>query len=50
MKYLMYTPDISRYTAAAHAALDAGWISSQGEYINRARDLIKNRVGTPYWT
>jgi perosamine synthetase len=48
MKYPIYTPDIARYTASAHSALDAGWISSQGEYIDKARDLIKSRVGTPY--
>lgn len=48
MKYPIYNPDIARYTTSAHAALDAGWISSQGEYIDKARDLIKSRVGTPY--
>ena len=48
MKYPIYNPDIAGYTASAHAALNAGWVSSQGEYIDKACELIKKRINTPY--
>jgi len=32
----------------AHQALDSGWISSQGEYIKKATDLLKETLNVPY--
>lgn len=48
MKYPIYTPDIEPYTASISKALKDGWISSQGEFLAKARDLFCARVGTPH--
>ena len=48
MRYPIYTPDIARYTASAHACLDAGWVSSQGEYIAKTTKAFEERLGIPY--
>lgn len=48
MKYPIYTPDISEYTVSLRAAIDSGWISSQGEFLEKAADVCRQRIGTPY--
>lgn len=44
--YQPYLPkDCLKY---AHDALDSTWISSQGVYIDKAKDLLKETLGTKY--
>ena len=42
----IYSPRI--YTESAQKALESGWISSQGEYIERATHTLKEILGVPY--
>jgi perosamine synthetase len=44
----MYTPDIERYTGSLKRALQDGWISSQGEYIEKAIAEARRVTGSPY--
>lgn len=48
MRYPVYTPDIAAYTSSLHKAIEDGWISSQGEFIETARSELAKRLGTPY--
>jgi perosamine synthetase len=48
MQYPVYTPDISRYTESIHKAIADGWISSQGEFLEKARTEASKRLETPY--
>jgi perosamine synthetase len=48
MRYPVYTPDIAPYTASLQKALADGWISSQGEFIAKAREEAIRLLGTPY--
>lgn len=48
MQYPIYTPDISRYTTSIHKAIADGWISSQGEFIEKARNTASAVLGSPY--
>lgn len=48
MQYPIYTPDISRYTSSLHSAIADGWISSQGEFIEKARAAAAAVLGSPY--
>lgn len=48
LRYPIYTPDISNYTRSVREALDSGWISSQGEFIEKASTLVSARLGTPH--
>lgn len=48
MKYPIYTPNIQPYTQSAHKAIDDGWISSQGDFIEKARDVCKQVLDVPY--
>lgn len=42
----IYSPRI--YTGSAKSALDAGWISSQGEYLELAKNKLKTIFNIPY--
>jgi perosamine synthetase len=48
MRYPIYTPDISRYTASLQKAIADGWISSQGEFLEKARAVASHQLGSPY--
>lgn len=48
MNYPIYTPDISRYTESLHKAIDGGWFSSQGEFIDKAVQTAKKVLGSPH--
>jgi perosamine synthetase len=48
MKYPIYTPTISPYTKSVLTAVDSGWISSQGEFIENTSTLLKNIIKTQY--
>jgi len=48
MHYPIYTPDISRYTTSIHKAIADGWISSPGEFIEKARTVSSAVLGSPY--
>ena len=48
MKYPIYTPDISPYTISVRKALKDGWISSQGEFIEKAASRLQEVLNTPY--
>jgi perosamine synthetase len=48
MNYPIYTPDISNYTTSVQKCIREGWFSSQGEFIEKARDVVQRVVGTPY--
>jgi perosamine synthetase len=44
----IYNPDISNYTSSAIKAIQSGWISNLGDYINLAKEKLKNLVGCKY--
>jgi perosamine synthetase len=48
MRYPVYTPDIAPYTTSLHTAIADGWISSQGEFLGKAKDEVSRLLGTPY--
>jgi perosamine synthetase len=48
MEYPIYTPDIARYTTSIRSALEEGWISSQGEFLAKAREEAVTALGSPY--
>lgn len=48
MRYPVYTPDIAPYTASITKAIADGWISSQGEFIEKAKSEASALLGTPY--
>jgi perosamine synthetase len=48
MKYPIYTPTIRPYTKSVYNAIQSEWISSQGEYIGKTSELLKNALGTKY--
>jgi perosamine synthetase len=48
MRYPVYTPNIQPYTQSAHKAIEDGWISSQGEFIEKAREVCKQALDVPY--
>jgi len=48
MRYPVYTPDISRYTDSIHKAIADGWISSQGEFLEKARMKASALLESPY--
>lgn len=48
MKYPIYTPDLTNYTTSLQKSIRDGWFSSQGEFIEKAKEAIQRTVGTPY--
>ncbi len=48
MRYPIYTPDIQPYTTSIRKAIDDGWISSQGEFIEKSRQKCCEVLGVPY--
>jgi perosamine synthetase len=48
MRYPIYEPDVTRYTSSIQSALQSGWISSQGEFLDKARDEAVRVLGSPY--
>lgn len=48
MRYPVYTPEIAPYTGSLHKAIADGWISSQGEFLAKAREEASRLLGTPY--
>lgn len=48
MKYPIYSPDIQPYTKSVEKAIADGWISSQGEFIEKARVEASRVLGSPY--
>jgi perosamine synthetase len=48
MIYPVYTPTISPYRKSIIDAIESGWISSQGEYIGKAIELLKKTLGSEY--
>lgn len=48
MNYPIYTPDISKYTGSVQKSIKDGWFSSQGEFIEKAKDAVQRVVRTPY--
>ena len=48
MKYPIYTPDISKYTGSVQKSIQDGWFSSQGEFIEKSKEVLQRVVGTPY--
>lgn len=48
MKYPVYTPDIYNYTSSLQKAIQDGWFSSQGEFIDKARVEASSILGSPY--
>lgn len=48
MNYPIYTPYIEPYTTSIKKALSDGWISSQGEFIEKALSMCKEKLDTPY--
>lgn len=48
MRYPVYTPDLARYTTSLHKAIADGWISSQGEFLDKAREEAVKCLRTPH--
>lgn len=48
MKYPIYSPTITPYTASVHKAIADGWISSQGEFIEKSRQKCAELLQVPY--
>lgn len=48
MKYPIYQPDIHNYTSSLYKAIEDGWFSSQGEFIEKAASLVKSILGVKY--
>jgi perosamine synthetase len=48
MRYPIYTPNVKPYLKSLHEAIESGWVSSQGEFINKARLRLQYMIGTPY--
>jgi perosamine synthetase len=48
MRYPVYEPDVAPYTSSVLSALQSGWISSQGPFLDLAREELARRLGTPY--
>lgn len=48
MRYPIYTPNIKPYTTSVHKAITDGWISSQGEFIEKSREKCSELLGVPY--
>lgn len=48
MRYPIYEPDVKRYTTSISKAIQDGWFSSQGEFIEKATCTAKSIIGTPY--
>lgn len=48
MRYPIYTPNIQPYTTSIHKAIADGWISSQGEFLEKSRAKCSELLGVPY--
>ena len=48
MKYPVYEPLVRPYTKSILKAINDGWVSSQGEFIQKTTNLLKNILNTPY--
>jgi perosamine synthetase len=48
MLHPIYTPTIAPYTKSVYDAIETGWISSQGKYIGKTAELLKNILGAQY--
>jgi perosamine synthetase len=44
----IYTPYITKYTTSAINAINTGWISNHGEYIEKAKNKLKEILGTKH--
>ena len=44
----IYTPDISKYTKSAIDAIQTGWISNLGKYVNLAKEELLNKLKCKY--
>ena len=41
----IYNPNIEKYTEEAKKAIESGWISNHGEYINLATNKLSEILG-----
>lgn len=48
MEYPIYTPDVANYKTSVQKAIDDGWFSSQGEFIEKAMAEARRVLGSPY--
>lgn len=48
MRYPIYTPNINSYTSSLLSAVESGWVSSQGEFIDKTRNVLQKTLGVPY--
>ena len=48
MRYPIYTPNISSYTSSLLSAIKSGWVSSQGEFIDKTRNVLQKTLEVPY--
>jgi dTDP-4-amino-4,6-dideoxygalactose transaminase len=48
MRYPIYTPNISSYTSSLLSAVESGWVSSQGEFIDKTRNVLQKKLEVPY--
>lgn len=48
MQYPIYTPTLQPYTKSIQKAIADGWVSSQGEFIDKTTRLFKEILKVPY--
>jgi perosamine synthetase len=48
MHYPIYTPEIRPYTTSLLSAIESGWVSSQGEFIDKTRNVLQKKLEVPY--
>jgi perosamine synthetase len=44
----IYNPNIDNYKQSAQDAIDSGWISNQGKYVNIATEKLNETIGSKY--
>ena len=44
----IYNPDINKYKLSAINAINSGWISNHGEFINKSTDKLKEILNIDY--
>ena len=44
----IYEPDIKKYSKSSILAIETGWISNHGEYVNKSTELLKDIVKSKY--
>ena len=47
-KISIYEPNVKEYSSSAIKAIESGWISNHGEYIQKSTELLSQTLDVPY--